>query len=632
MPLGMTIVLNTSLSGFLGSSQNSESEPGQDVPASEMSFTKLMETITHGEDSTGPQPETSKTLDLDGNPHTSLPLVDISVAIEDSETVQTAFAAPQDPPGTRPTIDILPRSAAPTRNTIENNNVAISSPEEPIVRTEGVITPLTSGTLPTGSISNRVLIDDDLAYQTLTSAPRDNSSNTTQSQALNTSVANTQTQDIVSSTITLNEIEPDAKLTRASSETLISEPKSSGIGAIETAISRITTTEFEQSIDETRPSRNTFIPNIVRDITQNPDFKRVQSTQTVQHSDAKLTQEFEGANPTNTLSSSLETLTVKDTQTHLSTGAKTPTSTPQVQSVGNTPNVETVVFGQTLNVDAEEQLVRVKNDGYTATVQQTSQTIPGDTQNVPHIKLHRDGFSSTELPPQTQDTLETFTTASLRAFNPTILAPESTSLDTLKPHADKIEFKVATPPGLMTADVVKPSVESLPQLFSVNTAPTESLARSAPIANAIPSTFGHSTQPAALQTVGQNLIHAIVNQSSVSVRLDPPEMGNVTINFQFDAERGVTAIVRSELVETSIFLKERAEILQQTLKDSGFDSVDLSFEHGHSASDNPHNPNRHFQHTDSTFGTYDIVEDSSPAGLINYTRNYGVDDQIDLRL
>lgn len=89
-----------------------------------------------------------------------------------------------------------------------------------------------------------------------------------------------------------------------------------------------------------------------------------------------------------------------------------------------------------------------------------------------------------------------------------------------------------------------------------------------------------NTVPPALQIVSDNLIKALVSQSGVLMRLDPPEMGNVQINFKFDSERGVTAVIRSELADTSSFLRDRAEHLQQALKDSGFDSVSLSFEQG----------------------------------------------------
>lgn len=83
----------------------------------------------------------------------------------------------------------------------------------------------------------------------------------------------------------------------------------------------------------------------------------------------------------------------------------------------------------------------------------------------------------------------------------------------------------------------------------------------------------------ALQIVAQNLLTARETQKGIIVRLDPPEMGRVYIDFQFESERAVTAIIKSEFPETSFQLKNRAEYFQSILKDSGFEGVTLNFEH-----------------------------------------------------
>lgn len=83
----------------------------------------------------------------------------------------------------------------------------------------------------------------------------------------------------------------------------------------------------------------------------------------------------------------------------------------------------------------------------------------------------------------------------------------------------------------------------------------------------------------AVEVTRQALVEAYKTKSGISVRLDPPEMGRVFIDFQFDRDGSVKAIIRSEILETSYFLKDKADILQSFLKDQGISNADLSFDH-----------------------------------------------------
>lgn len=99
--------------------------------------------------------------------------------------------------------------------------------------------------------------------------------------------------------------------------------------------------------------------------------------------------------------------------------------------------------------------------------------------------------------------------------------------------------------------------------------------------NTMPSVQSLTSLPQshpAVQAVAQNLIRAQETQKGISIRLDPPEMGRVFIDFQFDADKNVTAIVRSELADTSQLLRGKSDFFQQILKENGFESVNLSFE------------------------------------------------------
>ncbi len=141
-----------------------------------------------------------------------------------------------------------------------------------------------------------------------------------------------------------------------------------------------------------------------------------------------------------------------------------------------------------------------------------------------------------------------------------------------------------------------------------------------------------SAQPAALQAVADNIIKAHMSQSGVTVRLDPPEMGNVTINFQFDSiDRGVTAIVRSDVPETAALLRDRADILHQALKDSGFDNINLSFEQNDQSSKNPFNFDT-MESASHLFATEHAANDDTPMLVTGLKRALGDGVQIDLKL
>ncbi len=155
-------------------------------------------------------------------------------------------------------------------------------------------------------------------------------------------------------------------------------------------------------------------------------------------------------------------------------------------------------------------------------------------------------------------------------------APITSLKDTrhVPPTTEKSDSLPRTPINITAIEIPKITTELLMQTTLV-THPTADI----PV-KAIPTLQPTHNSPIhpAVQTVVQTLIKAQETQSGLSVRLDPPEMGRVFIEFQFDVDRRVTAIIRSEVVETAILLKGKVDIFQQLLKESGFDSVNLSFE------------------------------------------------------
>ena len=81
-----------------------------------------------------------------------------------------------------------------------------------------------------------------------------------------------------------------------------------------------------------------------------------------------------------------------------------------------------------------------------------------------------------------------------------------------------------------------------------------------------------------LSAVSQSIAKTIETQKGVSVRLDPPEMGRVYIDYIFDGERSVTALVRTDLPEALTQLRDQSAQLQSLLKEQGFENVNLSFD------------------------------------------------------
>lgn len=134
----------------------------------------------------------------------------------------------------------------------------------------------------------------------------------------------------------------------------------------------------------------------------------------------------------------------------------------------------------------------------------------------------------------------------------------------------------------------------------------------------------------ALQQAAEVLIKANLTQSGVSVRLDPPELGNVTIQFQFDSERAVTAVIRTDVAETAALLRDRAEILIQTLKENGFGHVDLSFEHG--STDNQENSGKEREFSAQSMNALTSENTDNIDRTVNRNTRYIDGEKIDMKL
>ena len=117
--------------------------------------------------------------------------------------------------------------------------------------------------------------------------------------------------------------------------------------------------------------------------------------------------------------------------------------------------------------------------------------------------------------------------------------------------------------------------------FAIAASPASPLSTASPLTLSSPLT---PLNAPSFQSVMQSIIRTVETQKGVTVRLDPPEMGRVYIDYQFDSDKSVTAIVRTDLPEALAQLRENSSILQNLLKDNGFENVNIDFAQGGSDS------------------------------------------------
>lgn len=86
-----------------------------------------------------------------------------------------------------------------------------------------------------------------------------------------------------------------------------------------------------------------------------------------------------------------------------------------------------------------------------------------------------------------------------------------------------------------------------------------------------------SIQTPALQALSEAVVAARETSKGVSIRLDPPELGRVYIDFIFEADRPVIVVIKAETPEADFQLRERAEPFLNLLREQGLDDITLQF-------------------------------------------------------
>ena len=72
-------------------------------------------------------------------------------------------------------------------------------------------------------------------------------------------------------------------------------------------------------------------------------------------------------------------------------------------------------------------------------------------------------------------------------------------------------------------------------------------------------------------------VSARPGDNKIEIRLDPPELGRVTIGFEKDGADMVRAVITAESPDTLDLIRRHADVFQRALEDQGFSGLDLHF-------------------------------------------------------
>jgi len=143
-----------------------------------------------------------------------------------------------------------------------------------------------------------------------------------------------------------------------------------------------------------------------------------------------------------------------------------------------------------------------------------------------------------------------------------------------------------------------------------------------PIAQGHPVRTAHTPAPVANQ-IAEQLPHLITKaeKQTVELRLDPPELGRVTIHLTTHDQQ-VTAHITADRTDTVDLMRRHAELLTATLARAGFSQADLSFQQGKNQSNQGG-----FTAFQSTSGGFESDEPAPPAPA-----ETGLNGRLDIRL
>ncbi len=183
----------------------------------------------------------------------------------------------------------------------------------------------------------------------------------------------------------------------------------------------------------------------------------------------------------------------------------------------------------------------------------------------------------------------------------------SSPVTTVLPLAPVMDLSVTPPSYLATNEVTQTTFSTL-QNGSTPTFQTSTQFTQNPVAQ-----------------VAQALATVNATGNRMEIMLDPPELGRVYIDFNFDGDRIVNAVISAEQSDTTGLMRKSTEVLIRELSNAGFDDVTLSF------SDQA---DQRFEQSDDRAGSLSLHTEESelaqvaapfPAAVFAQSENAGID-------
>ncbi len=195
------------------------------------------------------------------------------------------------------------------------------------------------------------------------------------------------------------------------------------------------------------------------------------------------------------------------------------------------------------------------------------------------------------------NTMQTALVETLNFADGESIADREPMLDIFRSFGDKLKAEITSALTLNRPNPVQAQTLSV----NMNIPPLENFMPGLQMPGEFLSFEARSEQITALKETGITTAQALANQSvstasaasaaaqviaaikaeknghNIKVRLDPPELGVVKIEFTMDTADGVKAVLTAERSETLDHMRKNAGDLMEQLKQAGFTSVDLEF-------------------------------------------------------
>lgn len=192
--------------------------------------------------------------------------------------------------------------------------------------------------------------------------------------------------------------------------------------------------------------------------------------------------------------------------------------------------------------------------------------MPQDLQSLPFSEVGAPLDLDSELKLQTGERLE------LRSASIANLKGMQTALNRMPSMVEMPP--VFIPQGALALDPASSidqnlELAALKQVSSTQSLQVTTMSAAAPTAQA--------QTAAATQLVAAIKAERLGNSNNIEVRLDPPELGRVRIDFSMETADAVKAVLTAERSETLDHLRRNMNDLMDQLRQAGFTSIDLEF-------------------------------------------------------